>query len=661
MCGGRIRETDMFKKLSIAAALATASSFGTASEAELPANTGMDETLLITYSERDSLAQLTEGGFVEIIDRKTIQNFQVRSLGELLSKLPSITSYDLSGNGLEPIIGLRGFGQTASQNTLITLNGIPLNPATNEGPALGAISLDSIERIEIRPRGSSVLHGGGAVAGVVNLVTKLNPESSAEIEIGDFGREKLAVTKSAASFSVTASIQNVDGYRRNTDEQSKSASFNSFYSDKNASHQWFGQFDKADRGYLSGSTPEMLADEPTGGKTADRNSRDYIFLGYKRQSSNIDLSVGAFQSDQEGTVSGSTRFSQSGRSLRTNIERTEWSSDTTFGLELHLDDSEFSSPDGAAAYATTESNGLQLATSIYGKHNFSLDDQTSITIGGRYSYLDVDVFKRSYATGSAVDDNLETNQDALSLEFALVKQIGKGTKVSLATNRSVRFATIDEQQSNAVLPAALEPQIGTGINLGVAHKIPTAEIRAEIYRLNLSDEIGYVDNPGFNNDGNFNIEKSKRSGVNVTSNLDLSSSLSFGLSASYIDAKATSGSQAGKRIPLVSMKSMGASVAKQFAEDWRAQFSWLSESDKVLGSDYNNEGIRIASQSKSDFSIEKEFNDTRIKLGVNNLFDQSFYTYGVRGFSTINSVSGYYDFFVPADPRSIALSINTRF
>ncbi|NBT43028.1 MAG: TonB-dependent receptor, partial [Alphaproteobacteria bacterium] len=55
------------------------------------------------------------------------------------------------------------------------------------------------------------------------------------------------------------------------------------------------------------------------------------------------------------------------------------------------------------------------------------------------------------------------------------------------------------------------------------------------------------------------------------------------------------------------------------------------------------------------------FNDTRIKLGVNNLFDQSFYTYGVRGFSTINSVSGYYDFFVPADPRSIALSINTRF
>ena len=122
-----------------------------------------------------------------------------------------------------------------------------------------------------------------------------------------------------------------------------------------------------------------------------------------------------------------------------------------------------------------------------------------------------------------------------------------------------------------------------------------------------------------------------------------------------------SGAQAGKQLPLVSMKAMGAFLAKQFAEDWRAQFSWLYESDKVLGSDYNNEGIRIASQSKSDFSIEKEFDDTRIKVGVNNLFDLSFYTYGVRGFSTINSVSGFYDFFVPADPRNIELSIKIRF
>lgn len=651
----------MFKNTITAVALATACSFVMASGAEPLANAGTDETLLITYSERDSLAQLTDGGFVEVIDQKAIESYQVRSLGELLSKLPSITSYDLSGNGLEPIIGLRGFGQTASQNTLITLNGIPLNPATNEGPALGAIALESIERIEIRPRGSSVLHGGGAVAGVINLVTKFSPESSATVAIGDFGKETVAVSKSAANFSVTASFQNIDGYRRNTDEKSKSASFNSFYSNENASHQWFGQFDKADRGYLSGSTLEMLADDPTGGKTADRNSRDYLFLGYKLQSSDIDLSLGAFQSEQEGTVSGSTHFSQSGSLIRTNIERKEWSTDTIYGLEIHFDDSEFISPDGVAAYATTESNGLQLATAIYGKHNFSLDDQTSITMGGRYSYLDVDVFKRSYATGSAVDTNLETNQDALSLEFALVKQIGPGTKVSLATNRSVRFATIDEQQSNAVLPAALKPQISTGINLGVAHKIPKAEIRAEIYRLNLADEIGYVDNPGYNNDGNFNIEKSKRSGVNVNSNFDVSPSLSFGFSASYIDAKATSGAQAGKQIPLVSMKSMGASLAKQFAEDWRAQFSWLYESDKVLGSDYNNEGIRIASQSKSDFSIEKEFDDTRIKVGVNNLFDQSFYTYGVRGFSTINSVSGFYDFFVPADPRNIELSIKIRF
>ena len=91
----------MFKNTITAVALATACSFVMASGAEPLANAGTDETLLITYSERDSLAQLTDGGFVEVIDQKAIESYQVRSLGELLSKLPSITSYDLSGNGLE--------------------------------------------------------------------------------------------------------------------------------------------------------------------------------------------------------------------------------------------------------------------------------------------------------------------------------------------------------------------------------------------------------------------------------------------------------------------------------------------------------------------------------------------------------------------------------
>ena len=643
------------------ALLATACSFVQANDAEPLTQSRTDDTLVISYSQRDSLTQMTEGGFIEVIDREAIEKSQARSLGELLSRLPSINSYDLSGNGLEPTIGLRGFGHTASQNTLITLNGISLNPATNEGPALGAIALDSIERIEIRPRGSSVLHGGGAVAGVVNVITRGSTESSATVVLGDFGKEKLAVSKSEPDFSVTASIQNTDGYRRNTDEQSRNASFNSSYSVGNTHHQWFGQFDKADRGYLSGSTREMLANEPTGGKTADRNSRDYVFLGYKMQLPNTDLSVGAFQSDQEGTVSGSTRFSQSVRSVRTNLERKDWSTDTAYGLELHFDDSEYDSLDGAAAYSTTRSSGQQFVTSLYGKKNLSLDDQTDLILGGRYSYLDVDVFRRSYGTGSAVDTSLVADQEAVSLEFALVKKIARNTTVSLATNRNVRFATMDEQQSNAVLPAALKPQIGEGINLGVAHRAPMAEFRTEIYWLNLSDEIGYVDNPGFSNDGNFNIEKSERVGINLVSDLRLSSSLDLEFSASYVDAKATSGAQADKRIPLVSAKSMGASATKQFTNNWEAQFSWKYESDKVLGSDYNNDGSRIGSQTKSDLSIEKKFNDTKVRLGINNIFDQTFYSYGVRGFSTIDGVSGYYDFLVPADPRSVELSLYTRF
>ncbi len=651
----------MFRKPLIAVALASACSTLLAADESSLVDSNAIESIVITYSERDSLADLTNGGFVEVIDRTMIEELQAQSVGELLSKLPSVSSFDLSGNGLEPVIGLRGFGETASQNTLVTLNGIPINPATNEGPVLGAISLEAIERIEVRPRASTVLHGGGAVAGVINLVTRAKPGSSATVEVGDFGKEKISVSSEVSDLSITATIHNVDGYRRNTDEQSISVSFHNLYSGAYANHQIFGHFDKADRGFLSGSTLETLTSDPRGGTTADRNERDYIFVGYKLQFPNTDASIGTFQSDQEGTVNGNTRFAQSTMSLRGNVERKIWSIDTVYGLEIQYDDSKFHSPDGVAAFSTSKSEGEQIVSSLYGKRDFPIDAQTKATIGGRYSHLNVDVFQRDHGTGSPVDTNLKTDQTASSFEASITRQLSQRTTLSLSASQSVRFATINEQQTNAMLPQALKPQIGRGIDLGVSYYLSSAEVTADIYYLRLSDEIGYVDNPGFSNDGNFNIDESLRKGLNLAANLELSQSTDMTISTSLIDAKATTGAQADKRLPLISNRSAETSLTQQLDSGWQARISYLYESDKILGSDWNNEGTRMPSQSKSDFFLEKSFDQINIKLGINNLFDQTFYTYGVRGFSTRVGPAGFYDFFIPSDPRTLQLSLQARF
>lgn len=70
-------------------------------------------------------------------------------------------------------VNLRGLGQTS---TLVLLNGDrpPLGGATGTFADLSMIPASAIERIEIVPDGSSAIYGSDAVAGVVNIIARLN-------------------------------------------------------------------------------------------------------------------------------------------------------------------------------------------------------------------------------------------------------------------------------------------------------------------------------------------------------------------------------------------------------------------------------------------------------------------------------------------------------
>lgn len=122
---------------------------------------------------------------VSIIDRKTIEQSHVANLVDLLRGQPGIVVRDTSGIGAKSQVDLGGYGETAAANTLVLIDGRPVNNADLSGVDWTQIPVDSIERIEIIHGGGSVLYGAGAVGGVINLITRI-PESGGRVS-GSYG------------------------------------------------------------------------------------------------------------------------------------------------------------------------------------------------------------------------------------------------------------------------------------------------------------------------------------------------------------------------------------------------------------------------------------------------------------------------------------------
>ena len=127
---------------------------------------------VVVTATRSSKKQSEIGKVVRVISAETLAKSQGRSLPEILNNVAGLM---IGGNGNTPgdikAVYLRG---AAPGNTLILIDGIPVNDASNISGEynIAAIPVEQIERIEIVKGGNSTLYGSDAVAGVINIITK---------------------------------------------------------------------------------------------------------------------------------------------------------------------------------------------------------------------------------------------------------------------------------------------------------------------------------------------------------------------------------------------------------------------------------------------------------------------------------------------------------
>jgi vitamin B12 transporter len=138
---------------------------------------------------------------VSVIDSRQIQQFDPGRLEEMLSQVSSVY-VDSAGTGGFSSLYMRG-GENS--HLLMLIDGVKVNdPTTTRGSAydLSTIDVRQIERIEILRGPASALHGGEALAGVINVITR--PVSGSGIQgsaYGGAGQEGYARAGAAASAS----------------------------------------------------------------------------------------------------------------------------------------------------------------------------------------------------------------------------------------------------------------------------------------------------------------------------------------------------------------------------------------------------------------------------------------------------------------------------
>lgn len=169
-----------------------------------------------------------------VITAEDIARSPGQSLQDVLAHEPGLQLQGLYGgvNGARTSVDLRGFGATATANTLILINGRRINDLDQQGVDLAAIPREAIERVEItRGNSGAVLYGDGAVGGVINIVTKtganLPPSQRIEGAFGSFNQREGAVSAigSSGPYAASAFANAIasDGYRVNNTYRQENA------------------------------------------------------------------------------------------------------------------------------------------------------------------------------------------------------------------------------------------------------------------------------------------------------------------------------------------------------------------------------------------------------------------------------------------------------
>jgi len=181
------------------------------------------EVVIIGQRREGDVLDVPSG--VTVVTAKQIEESGAVNVREVLERQPAFFVQSQNKGSVDAVIDIRGFnnGTGTGQRTLVLVDGRKTNSVVGASTDWASIPLENVERIEIVRGPAAALYGDGALAGVVNIITKKGGKkafSNVAVAGGTWatyrGSANLGGAAEGVLFDVFAGIESSDGYRDNS-------------------------------------------------------------------------------------------------------------------------------------------------------------------------------------------------------------------------------------------------------------------------------------------------------------------------------------------------------------------------------------------------------------------------------------------------------------
>lgn len=626
------------------------------------------EDVIVTASRFEEPASQQIIG-TEVISGEQIRASGARTVTDYLSQLSGINTRENFGSPNQQI-DLRGFGANSDQNVLILVDGQRISENEQVPADLASIPLDSIERVEIVRGSGSVLYGGGATGGTINIITRgagrQARSGSIEAGAGTYNTEEVAASAavggSRAGMSLYANYYDSDNYRDNNNltQRNVLGDFRIFgrrgplYLKVNSGDQ--------DLRLPGSRTEQELTTDRRGTDTPNDYSTlrtDRVNLGTRLQFDGIETAIdltyrerNSFALIEPGNIDidgSDTAFSPRIRvpfaygaathQLVVGVDWDKWDYETT---------SQFP-PFPSSAFSSSQTN-----TGLFIKDSMYFDSGTSISIGGRTQHVETSIKDETAGTPEQ-----EQKRDLEAYELAIRQNLTAGLEVYFRGGKSFRVANVDD---NRFLAEPLEPQTSHDLELGVDFTGTAVAFRAAVYRMNLDNEIAFVPSdvlPPFG--GNVNLPPTERNGLELQGQWNAANWLNVSGQYTYAVARYREGNLggvdiSGNNIPLVPRHRAGLSASVLPDPQVRIIFTVAYVGEQYYDNDQSNTfGSQMPAYTVADLTASYQMSRWTFTGIVNNLFNELYYSYAIAS-TTAPTFNAY-----PAAERSFLAKAQYRF
>ena len=627
--------------------------------------------IVVTGNRFDEANSITKSN-LRIITQQEIANTPAISIPDILRMQAGVNVRSLYGNqGVDASVDMRGFGESATGNVLVLLDGQRLNPVDGGSIQWASIPLQSIERIEVLTGGGTVLYGDRATGGVINLITNKSGKPSASITttLGSYGYKSADGYVSGAAdnlyFNTFVHTADANGWRKNSDTNQWAVSGRvGLLSDNSDTFVDYAAY-RSENGLPSSISSAVYRDHPRQARTPfDAQTKE----GYRlrpgttiKLSDTLEFAAELAISNMKTAFDNPSFNSTSDRDADTYAltPRFKWahglgqlSSVSVFGYDLYRGRVN-------ADYHGGYANGFakQVSNAVYWQNDTVIDPHLSLNAGFRYQTTYQKARQNDYAPFfmPAISGEKTNHNTAYDLGLNYHEE---HWSVYGKTGSSFRLASTDELFGSDPITFQplffgniIKPQTAHTYEIGSTFKQDAWDGRVALYRSNIRNEIGYDGNLGVNT----NFDPTRHQGIEAELGWKPSAALYAKLAYTYTEAKFTQGNYNGETVPLVPQNIVRAQVNWQSPGygKYVGQINYVGE--RHVSGDYTNTLNKMPGYTTVDLRASWDLKPVQISLVGQNLTDKKYAPYGI--YST--TYSDYY--FFPADGRSFYLSVRYDF